>query len=136
VTAFDVMPDAEAVTGKLIRDNVSGSRVYSSIPKRPEYPLVLVRRYGGVPVTRMRLDAADIQIDVYGTSKSEARLLASQVRAALLEQGETGASVTVSSGNAYVTGITQIMGLTWMPDPSNVPTNRYVFSVRVFLHAA
>lgn len=132
---FDVMPDAEAVVSTLIRSTL-GARAYSSIPRSPTYPLVLVRRYGGVPVTRMRLDSADIQIDVYGKSKSEARLLAQQVLTELKSQGEESATVTVSTGNAFVTGVTQIMGLTWMPDSSNVPINRYVFSVRVFLHAA
>lgn len=139
MTAFDTFPDAEAVTATLIRTNLSGTRVYSQIPKRPMYPLVQVRRYGGVPVTRMRLDAADIQIDVYGNTQKEAQHLAQQVRATLLAAGETGASVTVTGADvssAYVTGITQIQGVSWLPDPSNVPIHRYVFTVRVFLHAA
>lgn len=134
MTTVDTFPDAEAAVGSILRSGLTGSRVYSSIPKKPTYPLILVRRYGGTPVTRMRLDAADVQIDVYGTTKSEARLLAAQARAALY--GAEGSTITVSSGNAWVSGVTDIQGLTWLPDPSNVPLNRYVFSVRVFLHAA
>lgn len=119
--------------GSIIRTDLS-ARVYSSIPKKPTYPLLIVKRVGGTPVTRQRLDAADIQIDVYGNSKSEARLLAMQARQSLYEA--EGTTITVSTGNAWVSGVTDVMGLTWMPDSANVPLNRYVFSVRVFLHAA
>lgn len=138
MAVFDVFPDAEAVTSTILRADL-GARVYSEMPKRPAYPLILVRRYGGVPVTRMRLDAADVQIDVYGNTKKEAQNLAQQARAALLARGETGYAVTVTGAdvpNAYVTGISQIQGVSWLPDTSNTPINRYVLSMRVFLHAA
>jgi hypothetical protein len=132
-TPVDVFPDAEAAVGSIIRSDLS-ARVYSSIPKRPTYPLILVRRIGGVPITRHRLDAADIQLDVYGTTKSEARLLAVQARQSLYEA--EGSTISISSGNAWYSGVTDVQGLTWLPDSSNVPLNRYVFTVRVFLHSA
>ena len=134
MTTVDVFPDAEAVVGSILRSGLTGSRVYSSIPKRPTYPLILARRYGGTPVTRMRLDAADVQIDVWAESKSAARLLAAQARQALY--AAEGSTVTVSSGNAWVSGVTDVAGLMYLPDPSNPPLDRYTFTMRVFLHAA
>ena len=67
VNETDVMPDAESVASKIIRAG-TGGRVYSSIPSKPTYPLIVVQRLGGIPRTR-RLDAANIQVDVWGTSK-------------------------------------------------------------------
>lgn len=134
-TTVDVFPDAEAAASIHLRaQGIASGRVYSSIPSDAVYPLVRIQRVGGLPVTRMRLDAADLQFDVYGQSKSQARLLAAQTRAAmyLLEASE----VSIPSGNAYVTGVTDVMAATWMPDSSNVTTSRYVFTMRVFLHAA
>lgn len=131
-TTVDTFPDAEAAAGTLIR--ASGLRCYSSIPKRPEYPLVTARRLGGLPVTRMRLDAADIQIDSWAASKSAARLQAVQARAAIW-LGE-GTTVSISSGNAFVTGVTDVTGLFWLPDPTNTPVDHYTFTVRLYLHAA
>jgi hypothetical protein len=134
MTAYDVFPDAEAAARAMIRATLTTARVYSSIPKNPEYPLVVLQRTGGTPVTRQRLDAADIQVDVWGKSKSEARLLAAQVRQAL----HAGANVTydIPSGDAFVTGVEDILGLQWLPDATNTQKDRYVFAVRVFLHAA
>lgn len=132
MTTVDTFPDVEAAVSTVLR--AAGFRAYSSIPNKPVYPLILVRRYGGAPVTRMRLDAGDVQLDVYAETKSAARALAVAARAAIW--AAEASTVTVSSGNAWVSGVEDVMGLTWMPDPSNVPTNRYVFSVRVFSHAA
>lgn len=131
----DLFPDAEAIASTIMRAGVSGARVYSSIPsKDPEYPLAIVQRTGGSPATPRRLDAADLQIDVWGTSKSEARLLAAQLRKALKEA--EGTLVTLSTGaTAFVTGMEDILGPTWLPDPVNPPRDRYTFTVRLFLHA-
>lgn len=134
INPTDVFPDAEAAVSKAIRAGLPGTRVYSSIPKRPTYPLVLVRRYGGVPVMRRRLDMAEIQLDVYGSTKSEARLLASQVRAAIHEAEAT--TVEISTGDAWISGVKDTQGLLWMPDEINPDLNRYIFSVSVYLHAA
>lgn len=131
-TAVDLMPDAEAAIGTILRD--AGIRSYSSIPNKPTYPLVKVARVGGTPITRMRLDAAEIQLDVYADTKSAARALAARARQ--LIWAAEGTTVSISSGNAWVSGVEDSLGLSWLPDPSNVPINRYVFSVRVFLHAA
>ena len=133
-TPVDVFPDAEAAVGTVLRGALTGAGVYSSIPKKPTYPLIVVKRVGGNPITRHRLDAADMQFDVYAESKGAARLLAAQARQALYAAEAT--TVSVVSGNAFITGVTDVMGIQWAPDPSNVPLNRYIFSVRVFLHAA
>lgn len=57
--------------------------MYSSIPREPTYPLVIVTRQGGEPASRRRLDSALIQFDVYGTNQSAARELAAEVRQAI-----------------------------------------------------
>lgn len=133
-TPVDVFPNAEAAAGKILRTALTSSGVYSSIPKNPTYPLIIVRRTGGAPVTRMRLDAADLQFDVYGTTQTEARTLAAQARQALYAAEAT--TVTLASGDAWISGVRDITGLFWAPDSANVPINRYIFNVRVFLHAA
>lgn len=132
VNPVDLFPDAEAVVGTVLRS--AGYRAYSSIPNSPTYPLAVVQRVGGVPITRHRLDAAEIQIDVWAETKSAARLLAAQARKAIHEAEAT--TVAVSSGDAFVTGVDDVMGAQWLPDPSNIPLNRYTFTVRVYLHAA
>ncbi len=129
----DVMPDAEMIAARIIRTG-TGGRTYSSIPKKPTYPLMTVQRLGGLPRTR-RLDAANIQIDVWGTTKSEARLLASQARKYLHEA--EGTSWDLPTGDIFITGVEDWTGLTWLPDPSvggNQGRDRYLFGVTLFLH--
>lgn len=136
-TVTDVFPDAEAAASVHLRAQTLsyGTRVYSEIPKEPEYPLVKVARVGGMPTQpTMRLDNADLQFDVYGISKSQARLAVAQVQAAM--KLAEGTAVVISSGNAFITGVDTISGPSWIPDASNTVTHRYILSMRVYLHAA
>lgn len=135
-TDVDLFPDAEALISKVIRDEL-GARVYSSIPNNPTYPLITVRRIGGIPSQRVRLDNADLQFDVWGNTKSEARLLAAQARqAAFLAEGTSYDTDDGYPASAVVTGLQDILGLTWLPDPLVPKLNRYTFGLRIFLHAA
>lgn len=129
---YSVFPDAEAAVSTALR--TAGFRCYSSIPKKaPQYPLIRIARVGGTPLDRHSHDVADLQLDVYGTTKSEARLYASQARTAV--HGAESSTVALTSGDAWISGVQDISGLMWLPDTSNVPINRYVLNLRVFLHA-
>jgi uncharacterized protein DUF3168 len=132
--AFNVFPDAEAVVGKAIRDaSISGlgNRVYSSIPNNPTWPLVLVRRIGGVPAVRQYLDTANVQIEVWGDTKANAQSIAQQARTAVLNlEGRT----LTDPVNAFVTGVDDSLGLFWMPD-QETSRDRYIFGMLIWLHA-
>lgn len=121
-------PDFEKAAGEALRTaSISGlsDRVYSSVPKSPTFPLLLVRRIGGLPAVRQYLDAANLQIDVWGASKSEARLIAAESRTVLFAM--EGSDV----GDVWVSGVEDSLGLSWQPDPET-GRDRYVFAVNVY----
>jgi hypothetical protein len=134
MATFDTFPDAEALASKVLRDaSITGlsTRVYSSIPNDPTWPLVTVKRIGGVPVERHRLDHPRIQIDVWGTSKSEALDIAQAARAALhAMEGQSYSSPVTGT----VTAVRDDLGLTWSPDPVT-NRDRYIFGVSLTTHA-
>lgn len=134
MTVVDVFPDSEALAGAVLRDLLDCG-VYSSVPRTPSYPLVTISRVGGIPVEYHRLDFASLQIDVWGTSKTEARDIAAEARAALF--GMEGQSYSMADDwpdDAVVTGVSDTLGLTWLPDPET-NRDRYVFGVGLYLHA-
>ncbi len=130
----DALPDVEALVAYELRTTLS-ARVYSSIPTNPVWPLITVKRIGGTPADRVRLDRANIQIDVWGNNKSEARDLADSARVKLHAMEPkvctTGAGYPV---NGIITGIADTFGLTWLPDPLT-DRDRYIFAVYVYAHA-
>lgn len=132
--AFKVLADAEAVAAVAIRNAaISGldDRVYSSIPATPTYPLVVVRRIGGLPVVRQVLDGAIIEVAVWGQSKSQAHDIAQLARIELLEL--EGQQIT-SPVDAFVTAVDDAQGMTWDPDRST-GKDRYTFAVRLFMRS-
>lgn len=134
MTVVDVFPDAEALAGAVLRSELACG-VYSSIPRNPTYPLVTLKRIGGIPAERHRLDFASIQVDVWGTSKTEARDIAAEARAALY--GMEGTSYALADNwpdDAVVSGVSDTLGLTWLPD-QETSRDRYVFGVGLYLHA-
>lgn len=134
MTDYQDFPDVEAVVAKAIRDAATGAgtRVYSSVPKTPTYPLVTVSRQGGQPAVRRYLDAAEIEIYVWGTSKSEARDIADAARRAVLDLEGTAVTDPVS---AFVSGVEDSRGLTWDPDQTT-GRDRYFFTMSVYARAA
>lgn len=123
--------DLEAVArGALANANIAtiATRWYSAIPDNPTWPLGLVQRVGGVPAVREAMDAANIQIDVYGTSKSEARTIAAAARTVLMELAGTSVTWPVS---AWISAVEDSLGLLWQPD--NVTSrDRYIFAVTLY----
>lgn len=130
-TAYSPFPDVEAVCSEWLRSSgICSKRVYSTIPtKNPVWPLVIVKRLGGIPVVRQRLDRARIQVDVWGGTKSEARAIADAARVALHELEGT----TSSKWNSMITGVDLELGLTYQPD-SDTGRDRYIFAVAVYAH--
>jgi len=124
-------PDVEAIVAQTLRDAgiaALGTRVYSSIPKRPTYPLVVVQRTGGLPAVRRYLDSGTVQVEVWGTSKSEAHDIAQQARVELLDLEGTAVTDPVA---AFITAVDDAVGLTWDPDTLTA-RDRYFFAVAIF----
>lgn len=127
---YSTMPDLEAVTGSALRTaGVSGGRVYSSVPANPTYPLTVVQRIGGLPVDKNRLDAARIQVSVWGNNQAEARDAAELARRTLMALAGT-ADATF---DAYVTCVEDDLGMIFLPDPAT-SRDRYIFGVVVYGH--
>lgn len=135
---YEAFPDAEALVSTIVRDG-TGARVYSSIPKSPTYPLITVKRIGGIPSERHHLDCARMQIDVWGGAKGDApggptksdiRDLAITARIAVF--GAEGQTLTAPM-DAFISGVEDSFGLSWQPDP---PTgrDRYIFGLEVYFH--
>lgn len=120
-------PDIEAVCGKALRAaGVCDGRVYSSIPANPVYPLARVIRLGGLPVEKHRIDQPRIQVDVWGTNKSEARDAAEAARLTLHQLEGT----TDSEFAAFISCVELDQGPTPFPDP-DTGRDRYMLTVRI-----
>ena len=63
-----------------------GDRIYTTRPNRPDYPLCVVRRWGGGPQLSVPLDRDEawMQLDVWGGTKNDCRLICTTLRAALM----------------------------------------------------
>lgn len=135
---FNQFPDAEAIAGwKLRQANIPnvGTRVYSSIPTDPVFPLIVVKRIGGQPAVRQYLDRSRLQIDCWGGTKSVAFDIAQAARVALLELEQT--AVTTGGGapaDAWITGVDDDLGLQFMQE-AVTGRDRYLFGVEIFLHS-
>jgi len=125
-------PDVEAIVAAQLRgaELAVGDRVYTEVPEDPTYPLVTVSRVGGLPAIRRYLDAAEVQIDVWGTSKAEARDIADAARVACHDMEGNAFTDPVT---AWVSAVEDATGLFWVPDPLT-GRDRYLFGVRVYLH--
>lgn len=131
MTAILEAPDIEAVIAASLRNAaITGlsTRVYSSVPADPTFPLAVVSRIGGLPSVREYLDTANIQIDVWGGTKSEIRDIAARARVVLL--GLAGTLVT-SPVRAWISAVEDVLGLSWQPDELT-GRDRYVFGVLVY----
>lgn len=131
---FDVFPDSEAMVGTLIRADayISGNKigVYSSIPKTPTLPFIVIRRVGGLPAVRERLDRASLQIDVFGANKGAAYDLAAIVRTIILDAEGT------TQARGFISHVQDELGMTFIPDMDfSPPIDRYTFGMAVFCHS-
>lgn len=134
MTDYLVMPDLEAIVAKAIRD--LQYRTYSSIPKRPEWPLIVVHRVGGTPAIATTYDEARIQVDVWGgaegdgagaATKSEIQDMSQNARVAIHRLAGTKVTEPVP---AFISSVQDGTGLTWLQDPTT-GRDRYFFQVIV-----
>jgi hypothetical protein len=123
--------DAERYVGEALRaaSTGAGTRVYSSIPKSPTWPLITLQRIGGMPVDKHRVDRASIQIAVWADTKSAAHDIAQEARVAILRMEGT------TPNGAVIAGVTDQLGMTWQPDPVT-QRDRYIFGMMLVIHPA
>ena len=130
---YRTFPDAEALVLYHIRTSstIVGDRAYSEIPKSPTYPLVVVRRIGGIPTIRQALDNASLQIDVWAATKAEAQEVAQEMRVTIHEA--EGTTINTGTISGFVSAVDDSLGLTWSVD-EDTQHPRYTFGVSVSLH--
>lgn len=127
---FTPMPDLEAVAIDALKDaGICGGRVYSSVPAKPVYPLVVVQRIGGIPVVPERQDSGNTQVSVWGNNKAEARDAAEEARRVLHAlRGTANAEL-----EAWISNVQDSLGLFFIPD-IQTDRDRYIFSVLIEGH--
>lgn len=134
---YRTFPDTEAVVSLALRTAplVTGlsDRVYSSIPKNPTYPLVVVKRIGGTPVERHALDRATIQVEAWGNTQSEIHDIAAAVRVKIHELEGNSFTHPNLPAAVFITAVRDVLGLLRVPD-AETGRDRYIFSVNVFIH--
>lgn len=129
-----LLPDAELVIARALRADpdvaaMTSGRVYTEIPRDPVWPMLRLFRIGGTADTSAYYERARLQIDAWGESKHQARLLAATARhALLLMPGRVG-------DGAIIGEVVDDHGLLWAPDP-DTGRPRYLFGVRILLHPA
>jgi hypothetical protein len=134
MSPLQLLPDAELLATTYLRTvpeitTLVGSRVGTTLPAEPQFPYLVVRRYGGLPPVRGHLDQARLQVDAWGRTKQEARYLAATAQAAL------HAMPQATHSGAVVTGVDDDLGLTWQPDP-DTDTPRYLVGLALYVHSA
>lgn len=129
-----LLPDAEQVVTAYLRGvaavtAIAAGRVYTVFPAQAgNEPLVVVQRIGGTPPFSqpLVLDAAQLQLDVYGGPKKTAHDLAATIRSVLcaLESQHVGVAGVVFGAFRY------------LPDETfNPPRPRYLLDVTVTVRA-
>jgi len=128
-----LFPDLKAVAIQvLLTAHVNDTRVYSSLPSdagsgsRP-WPIVVVRRLGGLPVNDRWLDRGNLQIETWGNNQKECFDIFNASRNALFD------SVSTTVSNCVITNARVILGPQDIPDPST-GRDRVVGGVALFGH--
>jgi hypothetical protein len=132
-----VLPDVELIVVTYLRRDGSrvgalvDDRVYTTVPKAAEFPLLRVVRFGGGArrSAPLHLAAPSLQLDAYGGSKADARRLLDTAFAELADIAYH------EHDDAVVTGITLGAGGRYLPDADYDPAKpRYSGDVTVWLH--
>ena len=128
-----VLPDAEALVISYLESqspitSLVSNRVYGDMPASPAFPLILVRRIGGLARWPHYLDQPSFQLEAYGRNRAEASQVARVAHAVLKDMPQEHSRGVVSS-------VQDSLGLTWQPDPTYSPAKpRYLFGVVLTLH--
>src|SRR4051812_22944304 len=131
---FRPFPDSELLATTILNAASFGSytiadgMIGNRLPDTPTYPVIVVRRVGGVPSDRHRVDNPEIQANVWGDTKKAAQDVAALARAALFTA--EGRLFSLADGTrVFLSGVEDSIGLSDLFDPLNkIP--HYVFSVR------
>lgn len=128
-----IFPDAEAAVLHALRQRgaLPGVTLGTSLPAdlAEALPFLMLRRSGGVPVLRYRLDEARIDVEAWATSREAAQDLAQQARAAIHDLPGWNDQAAV------VLAVDDEAGLMWLPDP-DTDLARWLFVLRVLLRPA
>lgn len=128
--------DVEGLISKYLRadpaiNDPTAGRVYTDLPNERAYPLVLIQRSGGPPVTGFSLSNASCTVTVYGVRHVDAQQLTAAVLASL-------ANLPGQYEDGYVTRVL-CNSTTYSPD-SDSPDSagharpRYVSEITVTCH--
>lgn len=102
------------------------SRVYTKLPKQVNYPAIRLNRIGGTVSIENHLEQARLQVEAYGTTKYEARLVGATAQAAIH-------SIYGAYDEGVVSAVVDGISLTWSPDP-HTDRDRYLFDVFIYIH--
>jgi hypothetical protein len=131
--ALRVLPSLERLIVEYLRgvaevQALVSQRVSLSLPSSPTYPLVSILLVSGEERVQRHLDAATIQVDVWGGTREQADVLARTVRAALLEMPR-------AHDTATVTAVLTLVAPRWLPDELAVPPRpRYTADYQIVYH--
>jgi hypothetical protein len=125
-----ILPDVESLVVQYLKasDLVTAlvdGRVSGDLPSRPTFPAVTVLLVSDNVPIEQHLAGAWIQLDCYGTTREEARLLARTVHAVM--------SAWAGTFNDAVVHCETIIGVRRMPEPEDNRA-RYQVNMRVFAH--
>lgn len=124
-------PDAEAIVIAYL--NANEMNAAGSLPNDPVWPCLVVTRIGGSPVVRWSVDQPNLQIDVWGASKADARDAAALAQN-LLDR-IPNANGTAALAGAWVSDSTT-SDLIYQPDDENPIRYRYHFDALITLRAS
>ncbi|GAB3952552.1 hypothetical protein GCM10029976_090950 [Kribbella albertanoniae] len=128
--------DVEGLISKYLRAvpaivAATAGRVYTDLPNDRAYPLVLVQRSGGPPVSGFGLANAALTVTVYGIRHVDAQQLTASVLAALLD-------LPGAYDEGYVTNVvpnsTAYSPDSDSPDSAGHARPRYVSEITVTCH--
>jgi hypothetical protein len=132
---ISVLPDGELAVIQYLRARsqvtalVSADRITSALAPQPTYPVVIVKRIGGLANAWQRVDDVALQVEVIGGSRYQCHELARTVRACIM------AIFNDTVSEAVLVSASEEVGIQWMPDEVVVPPlPRYVARYGVLIH--
>lgn len=105
-----------------------GTRVYGfDLPADPTYPAVRLTRIGGAADFEGHIDSAVVQVDVFGTTRTDATDAMEAVRQSLH-------AMAGIFGSDVVSKVVELTGPGWLPDP-RTDRPRWTWDVQLYAHA-
>lgn len=131
MSELQLLPDVESIVIQYLKQQedvlellTDSARISSELKQKAEFPCLTAAQGPGIVRVERFLVGHRIQVDAWGGTREEARLLARTAHAALLELRGT-------QDLGIVTGVETILAPRKFPDPVN-NRPRYLFEVRVW----